>query len=594
VAWADDFVLGYAGAIGGSDYEQGRGIAVDGAGNVYSTGCFGGTVDFDPGPGVFSLTSQGTVDVYVCKLDPSGTFQWAVSMGGSGDDLGYAIAVEDDGTVYVTGFFQGVADFDPGLGTFPLSVVGLDDIFVCKLDTVGTFQWAKAMGGSFWEYGQGIAVDGTGSVYVTGRFGDTVDFDPGPGVFNLVGTPDAFVCKLDAAGVFQWAKATTGSDSTLSAGIAVDSGDGVYITGSFRGTTDFDPGPGQFNLSSVGDRDAFLWKLDPSGSFEWVGAIGGADEDRGNGLVLDSTGGVYITGLFKDTADFDPGPGAFPVSGAGAFVCKFDTSGAIQWAGAFSTSVVNGDGLSIATDGTGGIYCSGIFEGVTDFDPGPSIFTLSGGGGAYVCKLDSTGAFRWAGAIEGIFARGYAIAADSVGNVYCTGDFEGAVDLDPGTGVQNQIGEGNLDVFILKLEPQALPGAVDEFGETNADQMLSALSSPSTNSVLTNDTDANTRRTLSVTAFDATSVLGATVVVNADGTFLYDPTAVGSLQSLRPSESRLDSFTYTLSDGTDTDVGMVTVTVYGPGTKLPASTLWGAGLLCVALAVAGIRACRLR
>jgi len=590
-AWADDLVLGYAGAMGGSDFDLGRGIAIDDAGNVYSTGYFGGTVDFDPGSGVYSLTSEGASDVYVCKLDPSGTFQWAMSMGGSGDDIGYAIAVGDDGAVYVTGFFQGVADFDPGLGTFPLSVVGFDDIFVCKLDAAGTFQWAKAIGGDFWEYGQGIAVDGTGSVYVTGWFGDTVDFDPGPGVFNLVGTPDAFVCKLDANGVFQWAKATTGSDSTISAGITVDSGAGVYITGSFRGTTDFDPGPGQFNVSSAGDRDAFLWKLDTSGNFEWAGAMGGLEEDRGNGLVLDSTGGVYITGSFDDTADIDPGLGVFSVSGAGAFVCKLDTSGAFQWAGAFNTSTVSGDGLGIAIDGSGGIYCSGFFGGVADFDPGPGSFTLSSGGGAYVCKLDSTGAFRWAGAVEGL-SWGYAVATDGVGNVYCTGGFEGVADLDPGTGVQSQNGEGNLDVFILKLEPQAVPVAVDEIAETNADQLLSTLSSPSTASVLTNDTDANTRRTLTVTAFDATSVLGATVVVNHDGTFVYDPTSVTVLQALIPGESTTDSFTYTVSDGTDSAIATVTITVYGAGTMLPALATWGLGLLCVVLAAAGVRACK--
>jgi len=188
-------------ATGGTntDKDYGHGIAVDGAGNVYTTGYFAGTADFDPGPGTFNLTSAGIDDIFVSKLDSAGNFIWAKAMGGTSVGEGYGIAVDGAGNVYGTGIFAGTVDFDPGPGSFNLtSVLGNYDIFVSKLNTAGDLVWAKAMGGTDADYGEGIAVDGAGNVYTTGGFYDTVDFDPGPGTFNLTsaGYEDVFVSKL--------------------------------------------------------------------------------------------------------------------------------------------------------------------------------------------------------------------------------------------------------------------------------------------------------------------------------------------------------------------------------------------------------------
>ncbi|MDQ1256134.1 MAG: hypothetical protein QG656_730, partial [Candidatus Hydrogenedentes bacterium] len=200
-----DFV--WAKAMGGTGNEWSEDITLDNAGNVYATGYFRSTADFDPGPGIFNLTSAGGIDVFVSKLNSTGVFVWAKAMGGTGNDFGEGIAVDSAGNVYTRGRFLGTVDFDPGAGIFNLTQAGSSDLFVSKLDSGGNFVWAKRMGGSSIGDGDGIAVDSAGNVYTTGWFLGTVDFDPGPGTFNLTSAGnDIFVSKLDSAGNFVWAK----------------------------------------------------------------------------------------------------------------------------------------------------------------------------------------------------------------------------------------------------------------------------------------------------------------------------------------------------------------------------------------------------
>jgi hypothetical protein len=126
--------------MGGTNVDQGIDVALDSAGNVYTTGFFLGTVDFDPGAGTFNLTSAGSGDLFVSKLDASGNLVWARSMGGAASsDEGYGIVVDGAGNVYTTGSFSGTGDFDPGAGTANLTSAGSFDVFVQKLDASGNF-----------------------------------------------------------------------------------------------------------------------------------------------------------------------------------------------------------------------------------------------------------------------------------------------------------------------------------------------------------------------------------------------------------------------------------------------------------------------
>ncbi|HIK11274.1 MAG TPA: DUF4347 domain-containing protein [Oscillatoriaceae cyanobacterium M33_DOE_052] len=252
--------------LGGGNYDWGNSIAVDSSGNTYTTGYFEGTADFDPGSGTVNLTSVGSSDIFISKLNADGTLAWAKQIGGSAGDDGRSIAVDSSGNTYTTGIFNGIVDFDPGAGTFSLGSVGAWDIFISKLNADGTFAWAKQMGGNAGDDGNGIALDSSGNIYATGYFDATADFDPGPGVasFTSAGSIDTFITKLDTNGNYIWAKNPRGSSGDAGNSIAVDSSGNIYTTGYFEGTVDFDPNTGVTNLTSAGFSDIFIVKLSES------------------------------------------------------------------------------------------------------------------------------------------------------------------------------------------------------------------------------------------------------------------------------------------------------------------------------------------
>jgi hypothetical protein len=391
---AGNFV--WAKSIGGIDLDYGYDIKVDALGNVYTTGAFQGTADFDPGPGVSSLTAAAFVlNIFVSKLDVDGNFVWAKNIGGTLHDRGYSIFVDDFGNVYTTGFFNGTVDFDPGIGTTNLMVAGDSDIFISKLDPFGNFVWAKRMGGISYDGGHSITGDTLGNVYIAGFFHDTVDFDPGIGITNLIskGFGDMFISKLDGSGNFVWAKSIGGVGSDNGFSIFVDDFGNVYTTGLFNDTVDFDPGIGIFNLASSGLEDVFISKLDVNGNFVWAKSIGGISNEIGMSIAVDDLGNVYATGIFGDTCDFDPGIGIVSLTALGntdIFILKLDDSGNFVWVKSLGgAGFVVERGNAITTDIYGNIYTTGFFKNTVDFDPGVGTVNLTslGDASAFILKL---------------------------------------------------------------------------------------------------------------------------------------------------------------------------------------------------------------
>lgn len=254
--------------------DNGYAIAADTAGNVYTTGAFSLSSDFDPGAGTFNLAAEGETDIFVSKLDSSGAFEWAVHMGGTNIDQGNAIAVDRSGSVFLTGGFKGTCDFDPGTAAYPLTAAGTWDAFTAKLDATGAFAWAFSMGGSAFansDVGNGIAVDTVGNVYATGNFLGNVDFDPGTGsaLLNSGSTTDIYILSVTTDGLFNWAGQVGSGNFNFNSGNAITtSANGhVQVTGSFVTTNvDFDPGAGVFPLSSAGGYDVFVLSLGPDHS----------------------------------------------------------------------------------------------------------------------------------------------------------------------------------------------------------------------------------------------------------------------------------------------------------------------------------------
>jgi len=275
---------------GGAFDDYGVDVAVDAAGNGYVTGRFQGTATFGP----TTLTSSGSFDVFVAKLASNGNFEWAVKGGGSTFDAGSSVAVDADGNSYVTGYFEETAAF----GSITLTSAGDQDVFVAKLASNGSFEWAVKGGGSTFDAGSGVAVDAAGNVYVTGRFDGAATF--GSTILTSSGLRDVFVAKLASNGSFAWAvKAGSSSDDT-SNDVVVDTAGNSYVTGVFQGTATF----GSTTLTSSGWFDAFAAKLASNGIFEWAVKGGGSSLDGGTGVAVDAAGNSYLTGAFQGTATF--------------------------------------------------------------------------------------------------------------------------------------------------------------------------------------------------------------------------------------------------------------------------------------------------
>ncbi|MFI5203753.1 MAG: SBBP repeat-containing protein [Flavobacteriales bacterium] len=370
--------------IGGNLEDYGYSMILDSMGNVYLTGYFSGTVDFNPGTGTYNLTSAGSYDIFISKLDASGNLIWAKKMGTTGDDGGTSIILDEYENVYTTGFFSGAVDFDPGIGSDTLTSAGGYDIFITKLGPSGNFIWAKHIGGVLDDYGNSIVSDSLKNIYATGSFNGTADFDPGVGTFNLVsaGGSDIFITKLDSSGNFAWAKQVGAAGDDVGTSIIVNQYNNAYITGHFTGTVDFDPGTGSYIVTSTGWSDIFICKLDSSGNFIWAKQMGGVNNDYSRHIVSDNSNNMYTTGSFDLTADFDPGVGTFNLVSAGGydvFISKLDSSGNFIWATRLGSAYMD-MGYSIALDENNNIYTTGNFAGTCDFDPGTGIYNLTATG----------------------------------------------------------------------------------------------------------------------------------------------------------------------------------------------------------------------
>lgn len=264
--------LGWVQTFGGGHKDEGGSIQIDMKGNVYMTGYFSITLDFDPGPEVENRTSNGWEDVFVLKLDPNGSLDWVQTFGGGGGDGGSSIHIDEKGNVYLTGSITGPVILSSG------AIIGTDgsqDIFVMKLTPEGSLDWVQTFGDSARDQGKSIFVDNSGNIFVTGSFSSTVAFGPDPGMVKS--TPneiwhDVFVLKLTPSGHPIWVQAFGGNGRDEGSSIYVDKEGTVYVTGSIESSFDFNLGTGEMShITSNGEWDAFILKLAPSGKIPTKG-----------------------------------------------------------------------------------------------------------------------------------------------------------------------------------------------------------------------------------------------------------------------------------------------------------------------------------
>lgn len=371
-------------------------IAVDASGNVYVGGTFDGTVDFDPSSTeTFNLTAINNGDIFIVKLNSSGNLIKALQLGSASSEVPYAMKIDASGNVYVTGYFAGSLDMDPGAGYYTLYGAGSYDVFVLKLDASGNFVWAKGVGGTSSDVGRSIVLDALGNVIVTGNFYSTADFDPdGATVFNLTsaGDQDAFILKLSSTGSLVWAENIGGTSSDNGNSLAVDDAGNIYLAGSYFAQADFNPSAtSTYNMTPVGNGDGYVAKYDVNGAFIWAKNIGGSSNDGVGGLVLDASGNLYVTGSFSATVDFDPLPATVVnLTSAGAsdvYIMKMSPSGSLNWARNMGGTLADYS-FAIAEHATN-IIVAGYYNGTSDFNPDAGTYSLSSSGNTdvFVVKL---------------------------------------------------------------------------------------------------------------------------------------------------------------------------------------------------------------
>ncbi|HVX12328.1 MAG TPA: DUF4214 domain-containing protein [Pirellulales bacterium] len=372
-----------------SGINQKEGIAVDGSGDVYIAGNFGNNSGSPAVFGSTSLVSAGGNDGYLAKLGPNGSFLWAQSFGGTGDDTAYAVALDSSGDPYVTGHFSGQATI--GTGTTAKTLLGNGSnqaILVAKFDPSGALKWANAYSNTSGDEGRGIAVDSQGNAYVTGEYSGTLDFDPAQPNANKLTSffSSAFVLKLDEFGDFIWVK-QLGTNNSAGDGraegdaIAVDSAGNVYSTGIFGGPVDLDPNLGDLNTSAdFVFPDAYVLKLGPAGNFDWAADLHGVSVTnpfgglQASGIAVDSQGIVYTTGGYSGIANFDPA-GTHQQTSAGGqdvYVSALTAQGKFDWvATAGETGTDEAFGVAVAPDASGtAVYTVGTFSNTMNFNSG--------------------------------------------------------------------------------------------------------------------------------------------------------------------------------------------------------------------------------
>jgi hypothetical protein len=414
--WAVGFGRGYSGDV-----------TTDVSGNIYVVGSFLGTVDFDPGAGIFNLYASTSYhsDAFIEKLDPNGNFLWARSAHGHPkDDEFLSVTTDLSGNVYCAGFAQNDS-------------IGIDlDILVDKFDSSGNLIWQKVIGGNYFDMARSILCDQFGNIYVSG----SQDI-PGP-------SNNVFVWKLDSAGNQIWSKAMGGYGSWE---LAFDMEQNIYICGDYGGSIDANPDTGVFILPAHGGYDLFLTKLDSNANFIWAKSIGGTGNDQALALDIDSSGNIYVNGLFNDTVDFDPGPTIVNLVCdslyQSVFILKLDSSGAFTWVRPIIGAHHGGNSMNV--DDAGNVYSTGYFYGTVDFDPGNADFFITAvGSSAYIQTLDASGNFLSVFSIDS--ARGHSIKLLSPFEFITSGTFVGIQDFDPGPGTYN-LSSTHGSIYVQKI-----------------------------------------------------------------------------------------------------------------------------------------------
>lgn len=395
-----DGSLDFVKVFGTTSTETTQAPIVDGDDNIYVTGTYLGTVDFDPGAGTDNLTSNGSTDIFISKYSSTGAYQWTKSIGGAGGETAQQSIVDENG-FYMAGRFASTVDFDPGAGTSNKTSTNSSDPFTLKLTQAGIFEWVNVVASNQNDDGtQAVATDADGNVYASGylRGTSSADFDPSGGTDVRAFTGYAgWLSKYDSSGGYVGTLLMSGAGTESVNGIAID-GEDLYITGIFTSTVDFDPGAGSYNVTSEGGQDTFITKLDTDLNWQWSRTIGGTSNDSNRQpIYVDSRGNVGALITFSGQTDLD-------IQGSGdlrtaegttdAIMPIFSADGdflrAYQLRGSGTSAINVGIFGGWIMDSEDTVYVAGDFtQTINTADTGTNNIASAGGTDGFVTVIDA-------------------------------------------------------------------------------------------------------------------------------------------------------------------------------------------------------------
>jgi len=391
---------------GGATIDEGMDIAIDAAGNTYTTGYFTSTSTF----GGTTLMSDGSSDIFITKTDDQGNILWAQRAGGSGSDRGLSIYADAAGNSYITGFFFNTANF----GGQSVTSQGLQDVFVAKYDPNGNVVWVTSAGGVAADLGAGISGDSTGHIALTGEFRESASF--GATTLTAAGVifPDAFIARLDDNGNFIWTEQGAGEETIKGVDIACDPSGNIFGIGRFSDTVTFGTVHNNQMLNVI-----YVIKYDTAGQEQWFRVIGAGAFNVANSIIVGPASDIYITGDFTGSILFlgPPHVGLSNPYGSKIFLAKYNTAGTFQWAVANgSDNAITAQSLTRASNGN--LFVGGQFRcTLSEYSDtyGEATFNSVGFTDIFVSCFDSVGNWLYSRQIGGIkndYCRGLVSSAN--------------------------------------------------------------------------------------------------------------------------------------------------------------------------------------
>lgn len=485
--------LHWAKQLKGSDTKVMTGMAIDKFGNIYSCGTFTGTIDFDPGQGVYNLSSNNLIDdIYIQKLDEFGNHLWTLQFQGKSHSSVKGIVCDTNGFVHVIGTASDSIDFDPGPNTKYLN--SNTPLYVLKLTPSANLVWVKGYDGLD---PKAIALDSRQNIIVTGTYKDSIHLNPDSGNFILRNSSNrhiSFLMKLNSLGQTQWAseieRATTVNNGNFYIdNLTCDNQGNIYFTVSnMRNNAVYRRGS-QFSNVGYTPWATALVKLDSNGFHSWNVYFKGVNSGTGilvTGLKIDNSNNILLSGTFGSAVDIDPDPAIFDYRYDVDFnneiaLIKLNNLGTMLWAHTFGGPSqgcptfpfqpclsYNGEKtFDMAVDAQDNIYLVGMFLDSVDFDPSANNYFLYNDStpDGFIQKFNPNGNLLYANNYNvkhNLFSTDF-VRTKHTGEVYIGGHFEGQVDFDFNSGVTHLNSTGQSDIFIQKLVPT--PVGIEESNE---------------------------------------------------------------------------------------------------------------------------------